>query len=171
MDIITYALLKSKLGAKADLINGKIPAEQLPSYVDDIVEVNTYADLPEIGEEGKIYLVLDTSKSYRWSGSQYTIIADPDLVPLKEITWADLKELRDTNQLVPGQQYRIIDYVTTTNGAGCQDESIITSSAGHQFDIIVTADTINTLNENARACIHFGDTYFGKEIQTVISAD
>lgn len=68
MDIITYALLNSK---KADLINGKVPSEQLPSYVDDIIEVDTYEDLPEIGEQGKIYVVLDTNKTYRWSGSAY----------------------------------------------------------------------------------------------------
>ena len=35
-----------------------------------------------------------------------------------------------------------------------------TQSAGHQFDVIVTADDVNVLNENARAIQHEGDTYF-----------
>ena len=35
-----------------------------------------------------------------------------------------------------------------------------TQSAGHRFDVIVTADDVNKLNENARACLHEGDTYF-----------
>jgi hypothetical protein len=35
-----------------------------------------------------------------------------------------------------------------------------TRSAGHQFDIIVTADAVDKLNENARAVKHEGDTYF-----------
>ncbi|NLZ95105.1 MAG: hypothetical protein GX921_04680, partial [Bacteroidales bacterium] len=55
--------------------------------------------------------------------------------------------------LVPGQQYRITDYVTTTTQAS-------TRGAGHQFDIIVTADDVDKLNENARAVQHDGDTYF-----------
>jgi hypothetical protein len=65
----------------------------------------------------------------------------------------DLVALRDNSQLVPGQQYRITDYVTTTNQWNTQ-------SALHPFDIIVTADDEKTLNEEARACIHEGDTYF-----------
>jgi len=69
------------------------------------------------------------------------------------ITWESLKNLRDNSLLKPGQQYRIIDYITTTVQANTQ-------SAGHQFDIIVTADSINKLNENARACLHTEDTYF-----------
>ncbi|MBQ5998035.1 MAG: hypothetical protein IJL70_01020 [Treponema sp.] len=70
-----------------------------------------------------------------------------------EILWADLKTLRDGGNLVKGMQYRIIDYVTTT----VQPE---TQSAGHAFDVIVTADSENVLNESARAAIHTGDTYF-----------
>lgn len=56
--------------------SGKVPSEQLPSYVDDIVEVEDYAHLPEIGETGKIYVALDTGNQYRWGGSEY--------VPLNE---------------------------------------------------------------------------------------
>lgn len=68
-------------------------------------------------------------------------------------TWADLKTLRDNSQLVAGQWYRITDYVTTT----VQEN---TQSAGHQFDVIVRADSTNVLNENAYAALHSGDTYF-----------
>ena len=69
------------------------------------------------------------------------------------ITYADLKNLRDTSSLVPGMQYRIRDYQCTT----VQTD---TSTAGHQFDIIVTADSEIKLNENARAAHHDDDTYF-----------
>lgn len=51
--------------------SGKVPSEQLPSYVDDVIEVEDYAHLPEVGETGKIYITLDTNISYRWSGSRY----------------------------------------------------------------------------------------------------
>lgn len=51
--------------------SGKVPSEQLPSYVDDIIEVEDYAHLPEEGETGKIYITLDNDNQYRWSGSTY----------------------------------------------------------------------------------------------------
>ena len=74
-------------------------------------------------------------------------------VPMEEILWADLMALRNNNQLVPGTQYRITDYSTTTS----QPDTL---SAGHDFDIIVVADSTNKLNENARAVQRVGDTYF-----------
>ena len=58
--------------------DGKVPAVQLPSYVDDVVEGTNLASLPATGETGKIYVALDTSKIYRWSGSTYVeIVAAP----------------------------------------------------------------------------------------------
>ena len=68
-------------------------------------------------------------------------------------TWSELKAMRDGGTLVPGQWYRITDYVTTTT-------QVNTQSAGHAFDIIVRADDASTLNENAYAANHAGDTYF-----------
>ena len=72
---------------------------------------------------------------------------------LVKITWSELKSLRDNSQLVAGQQYRITDYTCTTTQPA-------TKSAGHVFDIIVTADSESVLNEEARAIQHDGDTYF-----------
>lgn len=46
--------------------NGLIPSEQLPSYVDDVVEVSNQAALPQPGESGKIYITADTNLIYRW---------------------------------------------------------------------------------------------------------
>lgn len=59
---------------------GKVPSTQLPSYVDDIVEVANYAALPATGETGKIYITLDNNNIYRWSGSVYVQIAQPNAV-------------------------------------------------------------------------------------------
>lgn len=56
---------------KADLVGGKVPASQLPSYVDDVLEFANLATFPATGETGKIYLSLDTNSTYRWSGSSY----------------------------------------------------------------------------------------------------
>ena len=72
--------LNTALGLKADLVGGKVPSSQLPSYVDDVVEVATYSALPATGETGKIYVVLDTNLIYRWSGSAYIEIKDSSAV-------------------------------------------------------------------------------------------
>lgn len=70
------------LDGKANLVNGKIPADELPSYVDEVVEGYYYNDkfyedvdhTKEItGEKDKIYVdkTKDPYISYRWSGSVF----------------------------------------------------------------------------------------------------
>jgi hypothetical protein len=54
---------------------GKVPSAQLPSYVDDVVEVANFASLPGTGETGKIYVTIDANKTYRWTGSTYIEIS------------------------------------------------------------------------------------------------
>lgn len=54
---------------------GLIPSSQLPAYVDDVIEVATFNELPEVGEAGKIYVTLDTNLTYRWSGTRYIEIS------------------------------------------------------------------------------------------------
>lgn len=72
------------LTAKADLVEGKVPEAQLPSYVDDVIDgtlvntttfngVNGAAVTPE---SGKIYNDTTANKSYRWSGSQFVAMND-----------------------------------------------------------------------------------------------
>lgn len=221
-----YIVTDDDLTAKADLEDGKVPESQLPSYVDDVVEVDGV--FPAEGESGKIYVDKTTDKTYRWTGTQYVMVGgdDPPVLSvngktgavvlaavdvvssgdivhsmldlnavdgdnianlsvstekltngavstaklvdgavtaskladsarqLVEKTWSELKAMRDDGALVPGQQYRITDYVATTNG------DMGSQSANHRFDIIVTADDAGTLNEHARAIAHDGDTYF-----------
>lgn len=54
---------------------GKVPAAQLPSYVDDVLEYSTKAQFPQTGETGKIYVAKDTNLTYRWTGTQYLEIS------------------------------------------------------------------------------------------------
>ncbi|MCQ2463979.1 MAG: hypothetical protein MJ095_00190 [Oscillospiraceae bacterium] len=55
--------------------DGKIPASQLPSYVDDVLEFANKATFPVKGEEGKIYVDKATNLTWRWSGSTYVEIS------------------------------------------------------------------------------------------------
>ncbi len=58
--------------------NALISPTYLPSYVDDVLEFADLAAFPVTGETGKIYIALDTNKSWRWSGSTYVeIVASP----------------------------------------------------------------------------------------------
>ena len=54
---------------------GKVPSTQLPSYVDDVIEYDSFAVLPSTGETGKIYVTKDTNLQYRWGGSAYTEVS------------------------------------------------------------------------------------------------
>lgn len=79
------ATAKGANGGVAELdSNGKIPSEQLPSYVDDVIEGTLINNTTFNGadgkavtpEKGKIYLDTTTNKQYRWSGSQYVHISN-----------------------------------------------------------------------------------------------
>ena len=55
--------------------SGRVPAAQLPSYVDDVVEYATVTAFPAQGEAGKIYVATQTNLTYRWSGTGYVEIS------------------------------------------------------------------------------------------------
>lgn len=55
--------------------SSKVPAINLPAYVDDVVEYANLAAFPVTGVTGLIYVALDTNKVYRWSGSAYVEIS------------------------------------------------------------------------------------------------
>ena len=63
---------------KSDYVgdDNKILASVLPSYVDDVLEYANLASFPKTGEAGKIYVALDSNKTYRWGGTSYVIISD-----------------------------------------------------------------------------------------------
>lgn len=75
--------VNQSLGTKADLVDGKIPASQLPSFVDDVLEgtyinqttFNNLNSQPYTPETDKIYIDTTTNKTYRWSGMLYVVIS------------------------------------------------------------------------------------------------
>ena len=76
---ITDALSTSMKGAANGIASldasGLVPASQLPSYVDDVVEYAALANLPTTGESGKIYVTTGDGKIFRWSGTTYIEIS------------------------------------------------------------------------------------------------
>ena len=80
-------------------------------------------------------------------------------------TYTNLLTMIANNTLTVGEEYRITDYVTQV--VSDYNPSVIDydsegnfRSAGHQFDIIVTATGTGNISNNARAAQHSGDTYF-----------
>lgn len=102
---------------KADLVSGKVPASQLPSYVDDVLEYDDLEHFPTEGEQGKIYVALDTGFTYRWSGSEYVQIGGQDLSNFVTL---------DTDQ--------------TITGVKTFDKNI---SAPNTFNVINASDIVN----------------------------
>lgn len=75
----------TKLGNKADLVAWKVPANQLPSYVDDVLEYANRSIFPATGEKGKIYIAINDDSQWRWTGTDYKkMVSSPwstDAVP------------------------------------------------------------------------------------------
>lgn len=107
-DLQDFKALKGQPNGLAELDgNGKVPASQLPSYVDDVMDayatytvsptgvlqnIQLYADAehetPIVGERDKIYVNVtpgEISYQFRWSGSQWVHI-DSNAIIIGDIT-------------------------------------------------------------------------------------
>lgn len=107
-DLQDFKALKGQPNGLAELdSNGKVPASQLPSYVDDVMDayatytvsptgvlqnIQLYADAehetPIVGERDKIYVNVtpgEVSYQFRWSGSQWVHI-DSNAIIIGDIT-------------------------------------------------------------------------------------
>ena len=76
---ITDAVAASQIGVANGVAGldatGKVPAAQLPSFVDDVLEFAALASFPATGTTGVIYVDTTTNKVYRWSGTVYIEIS------------------------------------------------------------------------------------------------
>lgn len=107
-DLQDFKALKGQPNGLAELDgNGKVPASQLPSYVDDVMDayatytvsptgvlqnIQLYADAehetPIVGERDRIYVNVtpgEVSYQFRWSGSQWVHI-DSNAIIIGDIT-------------------------------------------------------------------------------------
>ena len=142
-----------KIGSFIPSVDLSMYAEK--SYVDSQIASETTTRTQADAElQSKINTKQDTLTAGENIKIENNVISAIDATKISvNITWSELKALMDNSQLVAGQQYRITDYTCTTTQSA-------TKSAGHVFDIIVTADDESTLNEVARAVKHDGDEYF-----------
>ena len=95
--------------------NGTVPAEQLPSYVDDIIDIivetsgetttyylakdnGTKGDQLTTGEKGKIYVDITATidGTYRWSGSQFVAVGNSVSTADRAVNDADGNPIKTT---------------------------------------------------------------------------
>lgn len=97
---------------------GKVPAAQLPSYIDDVLEFSTKDQFPQTGETGKIYVAKDTNLTYRWTGTQYLEISQSLALgetPSTAYSGDKGKANRDALNSMPT---KITSYLTPTTSTG-----------------------------------------------------
>ena len=154
-DYTTDIQLSELLNNKADLISGKIPASQLPSYVDDVIECyfnnqksKIYSDNNKSTQisiqPGKIYIDLETNKSYRWSGSQFSEISSS--LALGETASTAFAGDRGKTLQTEVQQLKTAGYITGYT----QSDPIFTANSG-KFALTSHIDAISAKIDEIQA--------------------
>lgn len=114
---------------------GKVPSSQLPSYVDDVIEVANFAALPVTGETGKIYVTLDTNETFRWSGTVYVEIATGDVASVNSMTGNvildadDISDAATTNKFATAAEKTKLGFITVTQAVDL--DTIESDLSGH----------------------------------------
>lgn len=110
---------KGQPGGLAELDStGKVPAAQLPSYVDDVLEFSTKAQFPQIGETGKIYVSKDTNLTYRWTGTQYLEISQSLALGETPSTAYPGDKGKTNRDALNSMPTKITSYLTPTTSTG-----------------------------------------------------
>lgn len=107
-----YYLYSTLLGAVNGVASlneiGKIPTSQLPSYVSDVLEFASFDRFPAKGEANKIYIALDTNKTYRWGGTVYVEIGSSlALGETSETAYAGDKGKRNADNITALQSEKL----------------------------------------------------------------
>ena len=143
----------SSLSSKADLVSGKVPASQLPSYVDDVIEGYYYngafyeedTHTTQITPEaGKIYIDLSSNIEYRWGGSEYVEI--PSSLALGETagTAYEGSKGKANADAITTINSKIPSTATSTNKMITDTEMRVGTNSGD----ILTRRTIGHTNKN-----------------------
>lgn len=104
---------------------------------------------------------METIKKVSVNGQVYNLGGSSAVEPI-EITYSELKALKDSSGLVPGQKYKITDYETIIKNVEIAIDTQIprVKSANHRFDLTVTANSTNSFEALAKASKNKDDSYF-----------
>lgn len=139
--------------------DGLVPSNQLPSYVDDVVEgyyydgnfYTTQTHTTEIqAESGKIYVDITNPSqpiTYRWSGSNYISISNPIDIATQEEATAGTD---NTKMMTPLRTKQAIDargYITSSEASGQFEPIIEDKGTAFNKDFGTTAGTVAEGND------------------------
>ena len=135
------------------------------TYNSNIDEYNYKKDGSISPIQNKIYECITNKQQYYFDGKTLRLLSDNHL---KYLTYAELRTLIENSLLIPGMQYRITDYTYAKQDGSLtfvgdfihtniSTEDTITVNyrgRGYMFDLIVTADSNNSINAEARVVQH-----------------
>lgn len=163
--------------------SGIIPSAQLPSYVDDVIEVDTFSNLPGTGESGKIYIVQDTNLTYRWSGTAYVEISkslalgetsstaypgDKGKATTDKLNKTSNKVVVEPITVNPSTDKVVLKYQThfTSTNSDSEDSHIINAATTSQAGVMTSADKtkIDKIITNGNGTKYLSDNGTYKEV-------
>ena len=125
--------------------SGIIPSAQLPSYVDDVIEVDTFSNLPGTGESGKIYIVQDTNLTYRWSGTDYVEIS-------KSLALGET-----SSTAYPGDKGKATTDVVNSLSDTLVNDVLVAQSNQNSVSLTIKSITKTTANKDKQLLLADGD--------------
>lgn len=125
--------------------SGVIPSTQLPSYVDDVVEVAAFSNLPSKGESGKIYIVTSTNIQYRWSGTAYVEIS-------KSIALGET-----SSTAYPGDKGKATTDVVNSLSDTLVNDVLVAQSNQNSVSLTIKSITKTTANKDKQLLLADGD--------------
>lgn len=139
--------------------SGIIPSAQLPSYVDDVIEVDTFSNLPGTGESGKIYIVRDTNLTYRWSGTDYVEIS-------KSLALGET-----SSTAYPGDKGKATTDVVNSLSDNLVNDVLVSQSDKNSVSLTIKSITKNPVKKNKELLLVDGEPILLTDNTPILLAD
>lgn len=139
--------------------SGVIPSTQLPSYVDDVVEVAAFSNLPSKGESGKIYIVTSTNIQYRWSGTAYVEIS-------KSIALGET-----SSTAYPGDKGKATTDVVNSLSDTLVNDVLVAQSNQNSVSLTIKSITKTTVNKDKQLLLADGDPILSTDGTPILLGD
>lgn len=137
---------------------GKVPSSQLPSYVDDVIEGYYYNGAfyndsahtaPITAETGKIYVDINSNKSYRYSGSAFYRI--------DEVTVDATPTAGSSNPVSSGGTYSALAGKVDKETGKALSTNDYTTAEKNKLDALPTNTELQTAFDNKQNILTFDD--------------
>lgn len=139
--------------------SGIIPSAQLPSYVDDVIEVDTFSNLPGTGESGKIYIVQDTNLTYRWSGTGYVEIS-------KSLALGET-----SSTAYPGDKGKTTTDIVNSLSDNLVNDVLVSQSDKNSVSLTIKSITKNPVKKNKELLLADGEPILLTDNTPILLAD